>query len=498
VDLSLKRRLVSGSGLVIAVVAGSQIASGSYGLSVVIVAAGLLLMANRLLAIAPDVLVAGGILVGYLVGNRGFAQLHPPNLPLLPAEFALGVAAACGAWRWARTKRIPIRRDALNATLLVWIAVSAVRLPLDFRATGLMAVRDFAMVYYALFFFLAQDWAAEFSQRRWLERCLDIGFMLVAPVSMAFLWRPEWFLSLTVAGNPLIFVKGDVAGALMAAAGLWYAERFVQTRRISALMISALAIGGTAVGNSRAALVALAAGMAWLFVLRRWRTLGFLSAVLLSGLAGLAIHAGVSDRPFSASPLYRVYESAMSVVDVDGNRSYSATLEDKPDNNQFRLVWWRTVIDETWRDGPWFGLGFGHDLAVEFLRRYYADANEDFSARSPHNFLLSVFGRTGVVGLLAFVGVLAAMALATWRSRASFARGDQRVSHVVLWVTAWAILTSSCFGVVLEGPMGAIVFWTLLGLANAPVSEPTAADSIDPDARGLNVRSQPAEMLSVP
>jgi hypothetical protein len=28
------------------------------------------------------------------------------------------------------------------------------------------------------------------------------------------------------------------------------------------------------------------------------------------------------------------------------------------------------------------------------------------------------------------------------------------------------ILTSACFGVVLEGPMGAVVFWSVLGLAN--------------------------------
>jgi CHASE3 domain sensor protein len=29
------------------------------------------------------------------------------------------------------------------------------------------------------------------------------------------------------------------------------------------------------------------------------------------------------------------------------------------------------------------------------------------------------------------------------------------------------ILVSACFGVVLEGPMGAVVFWTILGLASA-------------------------------
>jgi hypothetical protein len=32
---------------------------------------------------------------------------------------------------------------------------------------------------------------------------------------------------------------------------------------------------------------------------------------------------------------------------------------------------------------------------------------------------------------------------------------------------AAVIWLSSCFGVVLEGPMGAVVFWTALGLANS-------------------------------
>ena len=37
----------------------------------------------------------------------------------------------------------------------------------------------------------------------------------------------------------------------------------------------------------------------------------------------------------------------------------------------------------------------------------------------------------------------------------------------LLWLGGWGIFTSACFGVVLEGPMGAVVFWTILGLASA-------------------------------
>jgi hypothetical protein len=40
---------------------------------------------------------------------------------------------------------------------------------------------------------------------------------------------------------------------------------------------------------------------------------------------------------------------------------------------------------------------------------------------------------------------------------------------VALWALLWPLLVSACLGVVLEGPMGAMVFWTTLG---SPMSLP--------------------------
>jgi O-antigen ligase len=184
-------------------------------------------------------------------------------------------------------------------------------------------------------------------------------------------------------------------------------------------------------------------------------------------LAVLTIQALVFGRGFTSTPLYRLYESVLSIGDYRSSRTYEADLGDKPDNNQFRLVWWRAVVDETWSDGRWLGLGYGHDLAGEFVRIYYADAAEDFSARSPHNFLLTVFGRMGLVGFSGFAMIIFLIARRTWRA-GQYARANPEESEpLLLWLTGWMILSSACFGVVLEGPMGAMVFWTSLGLANA-------------------------------
>ena len=162
-----------------------------------------------------------------------------------------------------------------------------------------------------------------------------------------------------------------------------------------------------------------------------------------------------------------------------GNRTYLSTdVEYKGDNNRFRLIWWRTIIDETIDGDPWFGLGFGHDLAAGFVRRYYPDSDEEFSARSPHCIFITLFGRTGVIGLLAFLAIVAAMTRRTWAVlRAPHCDEDL----VTLWLAPWIVLISACFGVVLEGPMGAVVFWTTLGMAAGyprPVSPMEAADGI--------------------
>jgi len=97
------------------------------------------------------------LLVGYLVGSRGFAQFFLlPNFPLLPAETGLLICVPVLVLRLAFKQTTALVRDGLNFAILAWILMGAARLPLDLRRYGLVALRDFAMVYYASFFFIAQ------------------------------------------------------------------------------------------------------------------------------------------------------------------------------------------------------------------------------------------------------------------------------------------------------------------------------------------------------
>jgi O-antigen ligase len=182
----------------------------------------------------------------------------------------------------------------------------------------------------------------------------------------------------------------------------------------------------------------------------------------------LLVAAEVRHQSWRQTPLHRIYERVASIVDPLGQRTYQTDDAFKGDNNVFRMVWWRAAVTETLETNRWFGLGFGHDLAARFVQQYLPESTEDFTARSPHNVLITVFSRMGLAGLALFLCVVGAMTTRTWRAL----HDPERIyTSGAAWCSAWVLLLCAGFGVVLEGPMGAVVFWTLLGLANATLRD---------------------------
>jgi O-antigen ligase len=425
-------------------------------------------------------LLLGGLLVGYIVGNRGFAQLSVfGGFPLLPAEFVLLVACAILVVQCARRRDLPLRYDALNLTLFIWMLIGTVRLLFDIRVYGFAALRDYAMVYYGVFFYLAQHAARDAASARFLHRCVLVacGLLLVVhPLAAQF---PNFFLStLTLRGIPVIFYKDDLAGNFMAMGSLLFFLRYEKSRHLAWLAASLALVGLMFATNSRSSMVGLAVGAAWLAVAGRWRFVATLSAGVIVAAVGLLLVAQVRHQSWRQTPVYSIYERTMSIADPLGQRAYRDEESlSKGDNNVFRMVWWRAAVGETVESNLWFGLGFGHDLAYRFIREYFPDNTEEFTARSPHNVLITVFARMGVIGSVAFLAFLVACAVRTLRI---LRHGASFADSGAFWCAAWVLLVCACFGVVLEGPMGAVVFWTVLGLASATsVTERQQRDAED-------------------
>lgn len=473
-----RTRLFAAAGALLAVVLGVQIASELLLLPLFFAVAFGLMVVMRVQAQPIGTLLLGGALVGYILGNRGFAQLSFfVNLPLFPAELVLLIAGIIllihGAWR----RDLPFRRRLLDASILGWMAISSARLYVDVRTYGAVALRDYAMIYYAAFFFLGQRAGEAATGREFLRRCLLVSCALLLVTYPLFKGFPDFFLNLLVVrGTPLIYYKGDLAGMFMALGAVLFFVRFEERRRWRDLILMLALTAGMVASNSRAAMLGLAAAVLWFAVAGKWR---FAAVQVLSGAGAALVLLGVAyaaDIPWEKTPLYPLYERFVSLTDPLGAQTYvGEDTVSKGDNNLFRAVWWRAVVEETVENEPWLGLGYGHDLADRFVRAYYPESGGDFTTRSPHNFLLSLFGRTGAVGLAAFLAIVACMATQTWRA---IRRGFGVAAG--WWCGSWVILVGACFGVVLEGPMGAVIFWTMLGLAaatsSAEVEERAAAD----------------------
>lgn len=472
-----RERIMATLAAAVGVWLGFLVADGSYALPLLF--GGLAALATVVFTarLSLDTLILGGLLFGYLVGNRGFAQLMPiPNLPLLPAEFALLVGGSWLVVRCAFAHELPLRRDSLNALVFLWILIGTCRVVLDVRQFGLLAIRDFAMIYYAAFFFLTQHIAADARARRFLFWILLAASCVQPAAALLTNAFPEFFLgTLTFRGVPLIFFKGDLALTFMAVSALLLACGIPERHRIWAWPIATLELLYVIGGGNRASMVGALVALLWLLfsTVRRFVLLQF-GALVIAGLALFAA-AHLGQNAWAEEKARAITERVVSLGDFLGTGTY-VTEESggKGDNNRFRTVWWDAVWHETMHNNPVFGLGFGYDLARSFLQEFNPELAEDFTARSPHSILLSAVGRMGVLGLAAFCAIATLLCFTTWR----VVRTAVPARILGLWGALWVILISACFGVVLEGPMGAVVFWSMLGLAHASRDESTQPDEV--------------------
>jgi O-antigen ligase len=462
----LRTRLFAAGAALVAVWLSVEIAHGEFFWPGLCAGALGVFLLSRFQPLPLATLVLTTVAVGYVIGNRGFAQVSvSARFPLLPAELALafcgGLLLVQSAWR----HELPFRRDALNLTLLAWMLAGTLRIVFDFREHGFMAIRDFALVYYAAFFFLGQEMAGDLRSRRFFENAFMASCALLLPVFLLSQLFPEFFFNaLSWRGNPLIYYKGDLAATFVATGSVLFFLRFEERGGAWRLIVSLVLAGAVPLLNNRAAMLALFVATAWLAIRRRWRFALAQAAAGIIAITAVLLVASALRISWERTPVFGIYERVVSIADPMGQRAYRGDETfNKGDNNLYRTVWWRAVIDETLEGNPYVGLGFGHDLAARFVREYYPESSDEFNVRSPHNVLISIFARMGAIGLVVFLALIGVIAVRTWRAlRVS-------PSAAAPWCAVWVIFTSACFGVVLEGPMGAMVFWTLLGLASGAI-----------------------------
>lgn len=479
-SLSFQRTALAIMGIILALLLGNLIALNSVVLPVLLVFTFAYWALSQWLKVPLETGIVVFLIFGYIVGCRGFAQFTPPGLPIFFGELGIAATGTLMLLRIPLEKDFPFKLNAIDILLIIWILTSCVHLIFDLPTWRFYALRDFAMVYYSLFFFVGQFIGRYTRANNLVMRSLFFSFLFMPVLFILSKQFDASFQQMVTIGNvPLIFYKGDLVGVYGATGHLFFFFLFLKKRNPLYLVLSVLGLSLIIFTLSRAAMLALVIVVGFLIAAKIKHYFRFIIATGALGTASMLTVALISEENFYNTKIYGLYEHAVSFVDVKGKMHYrNPASRNTGDNNRYRFVWWEVLLKDTIEKAPIHGMGFGYDLANPFIEEYYIQRDENFHVRSPHNFLLTVFGRTGIVGLITILLLVSFWAMRTLKLINTTRATGQISNAFMLQCMCWLIFIGACFGVILEGPMGAIPFWLLLGMS---YSEDDDAESKEDD-----------------
>lgn len=404
------------------------------------------------------------LLFGYQFFGRGFAYVGFKPVFVGELGLALGSLAVLLALL-ARGGKLPghMRRPQI-AILIVFILWQAfVTLPYLSRYT-FDALRDAAVWGYAAYalaicLLVPRDAIERFF--RLYGRVLPIYLIWVV---VAFVLFKVFTFNVRFPGAPTGFlnVKAGDLGVHLAGAAAFILLRLDRSGQgwSKAKLWSLWIIWGTAWGlylatGNRGGMLSALIGPAVVFFWNprtRWDRpliLGLLAALLL-----LNTEVRVGGREIA---LHKFADSVQSVVGEGSPR--------REGTERWRLRWWNKIVDYTFGGRYfWRGKGYGISLAVS---DGFATEWEKIPNRSPHNVSMTFLARSGVPGLILWLAFLLSIGWLllrrSWVKKQYHASLDTRYA---VWLLAYflAFLLNASVDVFLEGPMGGIWFWSLVGI----------------------------------
>ena len=410
----------------------------------------------------------GVCLLGYALFSRSFAYVGVP--PLFVGEVMLGggMLLALRSGRLGEAFRSwPLR---IWAVLVVWTIARTVPYLGGSGFDALSAPRDAMLVLYGFYaVVVAALVLAEPDRLR--DLVSRYGSLVAAMLALAWLvyvvakqfegaipdlpWVPI----------PTIYAKG---GDLMVhMTGIVAALALGLVRSSPLRWAMAAFSAGIIMVSNRGGMVAFVLGLGLVWLMRPQGagvgkfTYAFAGLLLLGLIVGPMVDAEVQGGSRDLS-VEQVIENVKSVFGRSGSASLDGT-------KRWRMLWWGDIVDYTVH-GPyfWTGKGFGINLAESDGYQ----VSEDDGLRSPHNGHLTVLARAGVPGAVLWALVhltwFASIVGAWWRARLA---DHRRWMAVFAWLAGFwtASMVNASFDVFLEGPMGAVWVWSMMGLGVAAV-----------------------------
>lgn len=425
--------------------------------------------------------LAAALAVGFLLATSrwgsyiGTPPLFLTDILIALAAFHLISGAALGA-------RARLRRKT-PTILLVLVGFIGARALLS-SDLSLLTLRDAAPYAYVAVALLALKAPGG---RRTEQRTADLAYasLVVHAVWVAVaVLEPGFLARLPILGDgatAVLEIRSDHDGALLGlGAGVFAQRALADRRRVWNAGLTCFSIAVLLTLESRAGLVA--ALVAVIFIVgvairhhpsATTRPLALLAApILVVGTALLLPQTSVGERLGLAGDI--------------GAASGSGTAN-------ARLRAWERVLDYTTDNSArtLAGVGFGRDFLSESGASVYLEGAVHRGVRSPHNFLIGTFARTGLAGV-ALVGTVLVMAIRYSLRLASRSRGAPDELYVLAGGYVMATLVTSSVGVILETPFAAVPFYFFLGVLLRDRT-PAAAGS----SSGISRQNAPSAALGV-
>lgn len=422
------------------------------------------------------ILLVAFIFLGYTLMGKGFAYLG--IAPLYVAELVLLLGLLVAFANPSILRRVFTWPIALVLPFVFWSLLQTLPYLGEY---GFNTLRDAAFWGYALFAFLIygmvlKNHAVFFMLIRYYRYFALIFPLLIIP-GIFFMLLNVPLPSFPGSTIPIVALKFGDTGVHLAGVVVFVLLGLVLSWRSIVLhgpvwVLSVTAVFGfTASANRGGALsfvLAVMVALATIFPKINGRVVGLAVGFVLS----LVVFALISLTVLSSTQL--VGSRPVSVEQITTNL-LSIVLQTENDagnvnaNRRWRLMWWEKIISYTVY-GPYFWTGKGYGINLATVDGFQVDKEQ--SLRSPHNSHMTVLARSGVPGLILWFGMLIGWAWVVLRARYQAARnGDYLWSKLFVWLFCYwlAFVVNASFDVFLEGPMGGVPFWLLMGMGFAAV-----------------------------
>ena len=265
---------------------------------------------------------------------------------------------------------------------------------------------------------------------------------------------------------PLFHFRQDADGVVFSGGILYFLLLAKQYKwpRLLALTLVTVQFALVFIFQTRSIYVSCLFLFLFLSVIRQKRTLAKIAVIiillLIIGIVSNFKTAGRRGKHDVVSAQSLVYEFASIFRPKESGTA------------SFRLLWWKSIIDDSLQNKRklFLGRGFGPSLAIGDYLEVGTKSRRDEElmgiAKSPHNIVITIFGRMGLVGLCLWLGFNCIFFhYMLWGIKLAKRSNSYDIQNVLMWLSGFilVIVGTSVFGVLLESPFTAIPYFFFLG-----------------------------------